>query len=63
MTTKILEPAPLLPAELAPALPQVPATTLARVDRVARNVVFWGLMGIGSVLPVAGGLYGLVRSL
>lgn len=58
MTANVIE-----PVDLAPALPQVPVSTFARVDRTARTVVYWTLMAIGTVVPLGGGLYGLLRGL
>lgn len=58
MTTKVLE-----PAGAAPVVPQVPASTYVRVDRTARTVVYWSLIGFGALIPFVGGFVGMIRAL
>lgn len=58
MTTTVLN-----AAGLAPAVATVPLSTFKRIDRTARAIAYWSLVGFGVVTPLVGGLAGLIKSL
>lgn len=58
MTTTVLE-----SAGLAPAAAPVPLSTFRRIDRTARAITYWSLVGFGVFAPLLGGLAGMIRAL
>ena len=46
-----------------PALPLAPARRLdlARLKDLSDGILFWGILGLGALLPFAGALYALLR--
>lgn len=46
----------------AAALSPLPASTVHRVNEAAKTVVYWTIMGLGTSVPLVGGLIGLIRA-
>jgi hypothetical protein len=58
MTTTVLP-----SAGAAPAAAHVPLSTFKRIDRNARAITYWSLVGFGVFAPLLGGLAGLIKAL
>lgn len=46
----------------AAALSPSPASMARRVNETAKTVVYWTIMGLGTSVPLVGGLIGLIRA-